>query len=318
MAARVAGSVTTTNCIDSVVAARWRLQRGGDALPDQLRRDGRLVVETAAHGAGGREQFVGREVQHGPDTRAAVRSARDRDHGHHDRRGHVHRRRRRTRRRGGGPPAARLPAVPPHVARHRPGVGRRRLPRRRPRPARLHAGRAAGRRWTPTPRHGSWPTSSISPTCSAPSTSTSSGHDWGGQVAWLTAAQHPDRSLTLTVLSRPHPAAFARSFADDPGQSERSKHHRAMTPGADRPLVGRRLRRAAHDARPRRRPIRRRRCLPGDVHGARRTRRGDELVPRRGRVRHRPARRRHPRRRPCRCCTCGAPPTSPSGGGPPS
>jgi pimeloyl-ACP methyl ester carboxylesterase len=56
------------------------------------------------------------------------------------------------------------------------------------------------------------------------------GHDWGGQVAWLTAAEHPDRLVSLTVLSRPHPAAFARSFALDPGQSERSKHHRAMTP----------------------------------------------------------------------------------------
>ena len=56
------------------------------------------------------------------------------------------------------------------------------------------------------------------------------GHDWGGQVAWLTAAAHPDRVETLTVLSRPHPAAFARSFELDPEQSERSRHHRAMTP----------------------------------------------------------------------------------------
>jgi pimeloyl-ACP methyl ester carboxylesterase len=56
------------------------------------------------------------------------------------------------------------------------------------------------------------------------------GHDWGGQVAWLTAADHPERVKTLTVLSRPHPAAFARSFTLDPDQSERSRHHRAMTP----------------------------------------------------------------------------------------
>jgi pimeloyl-ACP methyl ester carboxylesterase len=55
------------------------------------------------------------------------------------------------------------------------------------------------------------------------------GHDWGGQVAWLTAASHPDRVKSLTVLSRPHPAAFARSFYIDPEQSERSRHHRAMT-----------------------------------------------------------------------------------------
>jgi pimeloyl-ACP methyl ester carboxylesterase len=58
------------------------------------------------------------------------------------------------------------------------------------------------------------------------------GHDWGGQVAWLTAANHPARIETLTVLSRPHPAAFTRSFALDPEQAERSKHHRSMTPEA--------------------------------------------------------------------------------------
>jgi pimeloyl-ACP methyl ester carboxylesterase len=56
------------------------------------------------------------------------------------------------------------------------------------------------------------------------------GHDWGGQVAWLTAAHHPERVITLNVLSRPHPAAFARSFDLDPTQADRSRHHRAMTP----------------------------------------------------------------------------------------
>ena len=40
----------------------------------------------------------------------------------------------------------------------------------------------------------------------------------------------PDRVATLTVLSRPHPAAFARSFERDPAQADRSRHHRAMTP----------------------------------------------------------------------------------------
>jgi pimeloyl-ACP methyl ester carboxylesterase len=56
------------------------------------------------------------------------------------------------------------------------------------------------------------------------------GHDWGGQVAWLTAAHHADRVRALTVLSRPHPAAFARSFALDPEQATRSQHHRNMGP----------------------------------------------------------------------------------------
>jgi len=54
------------------------------------------------------------------------------------------------------------------------------------------------------------------------------GHDWGGQLAWLLAARHPERVRTLTVLSRPHPAAFARALASDPQQSERSKHHRSF------------------------------------------------------------------------------------------
>jgi pimeloyl-ACP methyl ester carboxylesterase len=54
------------------------------------------------------------------------------------------------------------------------------------------------------------------------------GHDWGGQVAWYTAALHPDRVRTLTVLSRPHPAAFAGAIAKDPDQPKRSRHHRAF------------------------------------------------------------------------------------------
>ncbi|HTO09867.1 MAG TPA: alpha/beta hydrolase [Myxococcota bacterium] len=54
------------------------------------------------------------------------------------------------------------------------------------------------------------------------------GHDWGGQLAWLTAAQHPERVRTLAVLSRPHPAAFARAMSADPEQANRSRHHRAF------------------------------------------------------------------------------------------
>jgi pimeloyl-ACP methyl ester carboxylesterase len=51
------------------------------------------------------------------------------------------------------------------------------------------------------------------------------GHDWGGQLAWLLAAQQPARIRSLTVLSRPHPAAFAAALRDDPEQASRSKHH---------------------------------------------------------------------------------------------
>jgi len=54
------------------------------------------------------------------------------------------------------------------------------------------------------------------------------GHDWGGQIAWLLAAAHPANILTLSVFSRPHPAAFARAMAEDAAQAERSRHHRAF------------------------------------------------------------------------------------------
>jgi pimeloyl-ACP methyl ester carboxylesterase len=54
------------------------------------------------------------------------------------------------------------------------------------------------------------------------------GHDWGGQLAWLHAAQQPALLDSLTVLSRPHPAAFAEAMRADPAQAERSRHHRAF------------------------------------------------------------------------------------------
>ena len=55
------------------------------------------------------------------------------------------------------------------------------------------------------------------------------GHDWGGQVAWCVAAGHVARVKSLTVLSRPHPAAFRRAFKDDAdNQRHRSRHHKAF------------------------------------------------------------------------------------------
>lgn len=38
------------------------------------------------------------------------------------------------------------------------------------------------------------------------------GHDWGAIVGWTLASRHPDRVLSLTALSTPHPAATARSL----------------------------------------------------------------------------------------------------------
>ncbi|MGH9182018.1 MAG: alpha/beta fold hydrolase, partial [Acidimicrobiales bacterium] len=49
------------------------------------------------------------------------------------------------------------------------------------------------------------------------------GHDWGAAVAWYTAAAHPDRLLSLTAVSVPHPMAFAKALASPSGdQAERS------------------------------------------------------------------------------------------------
>ncbi|MCY1136830.1 alpha/beta hydrolase [Actinoplanes sp. Pm04-4] len=37
------------------------------------------------------------------------------------------------------------------------------------------------------------------------------GHDWGAQVGWRLAADHPERVLSLTAVSLPHPEALARA-----------------------------------------------------------------------------------------------------------
>jgi pimeloyl-ACP methyl ester carboxylesterase len=51
------------------------------------------------------------------------------------------------------------------------------------------------------------------------------GHDWGGMVAWVTGARHPQRLRTLTVVSTPHPAAFAGAIRNSEGeQQQRSSY----------------------------------------------------------------------------------------------
>lgn len=54
------------------------------------------------------------------------------------------------------------------------------------------------------------------------------GHDWGGHLAWVTAALHPERVRTLAVISRPHPGAFIKAMQADAAQSSRSGHHRSF------------------------------------------------------------------------------------------
>jgi pimeloyl-ACP methyl ester carboxylesterase len=39
------------------------------------------------------------------------------------------------------------------------------------------------------------------------------GHDWGAAVAWTLAGRHPDRVVSLSAVSVPHPAALSRALA---------------------------------------------------------------------------------------------------------
>jgi pimeloyl-ACP methyl ester carboxylesterase len=50
------------------------------------------------------------------------------------------------------------------------------------------------------------------------------GHDFGGLVAWHTAARHADRLATLTIVSTPHPKAMARSILEGGEQREKSSY----------------------------------------------------------------------------------------------
>ncbi len=48
------------------------------------------------------------------------------------------------------------------------------------------------------------------------------GHDWGAGVAWAVAIAHPNRIASLSALSVPHPAAYAKATRDENGE-QRSK-----------------------------------------------------------------------------------------------
>jgi pimeloyl-ACP methyl ester carboxylesterase len=51
------------------------------------------------------------------------------------------------------------------------------------------------------------------------------GHDWGGMIAWVTAARHPGRVRSLSVVSTPHPGALAAALsAGDADQTARSAY----------------------------------------------------------------------------------------------
>ncbi len=50
------------------------------------------------------------------------------------------------------------------------------------------------------------------------------GHDWGAAVSWWVAISHPDRLLSHTALSVPHPAVMADFLRNDPQQRRRSNY----------------------------------------------------------------------------------------------
>jgi pimeloyl-ACP methyl ester carboxylesterase len=66
------------------------------------------------------------------------------------------------------------------------------------------------------------------------------GHDWGATLAWLIAAQHPERVRTLSAVSMPHPSAFAEALREDEDQMLRSQHlqlYRSSSSTAEKRLL---------------------------------------------------------------------------------
>ena len=51
------------------------------------------------------------------------------------------------------------------------------------------------------------------------------GHDWGAGVAWATAIAHPDRLKTLTAVSVPHAAAYAKASEDPNGEQHNTMRY---------------------------------------------------------------------------------------------
>jgi len=47
-------------------------------------------------------------------------------------------------------------------------------------------------------------------------------HDWGGVVAWVFAALHPEMLDRLVIVNAPHPTIFGRLLRDDPAQQKAS------------------------------------------------------------------------------------------------
>src|SRR5205823_982990 len=50
------------------------------------------------------------------------------------------------------------------------------------------------------------------------------GHDWGAAIAWAVAGLHPEHLRTLTIVSVPHPKAFAVALLKSDDQRNRSSY----------------------------------------------------------------------------------------------
>ena len=50
------------------------------------------------------------------------------------------------------------------------------------------------------------------------------GHDWGGAIAWLFAALHPEMTERLVVLQTPHPRGLLRELRTNPAQRQASTY----------------------------------------------------------------------------------------------
>ncbi len=49
-------------------------------------------------------------------------------------------------------------------------------------------------------------------------------HDWGGVVAWVFAALHPEMLDKLVIVNAPHPTIFGRLLREDPDQQKASQY----------------------------------------------------------------------------------------------
>jgi len=49
-------------------------------------------------------------------------------------------------------------------------------------------------------------------------------HDWGGVVAWVFAALHPDMLDRLVIVNAPHPTVFGRLLREDADQQKASQY----------------------------------------------------------------------------------------------